>query len=152
MRTILLFGAGKSATVLIEYLVKSGPANDWTLIVADADLQLVQDKLNGSDRDKAVAVDVQNNEQRTRLIKQADIVISLLPPSLHYIIALDCLQFKKNLLTASYIDPEIEKLNDEIKNSKLLFLYEMGLDPGIDHMSAKKIIDEVQEQGGRITS
>ena len=86
------------------------------------------------------------------MIKQSDIVISLLPPSLHYIIALDCLQFKKNLLTASYIDEKIETQSHEIKNSKLLFLYEMGLDPGIDHMSAKKIIDEVQEQDGRITS
>ena len=152
MRTILLFGAGKSATVLIDYLITSGPGNDWKLILVDADVQLAKAKLKNSVRDIAVSLDAEDSEQRGHYISQSDIVISLLPPTLHSLVAQDCLRFKKNLLTASYVDPEIENLRDEIKNSNLLFLCEMGLDPGIDHMSAKKIIDEVQAKGGKITS
>ena len=152
MRTILLFGAGKSATALIDYLIVNGPAYDWKLILVDANLLLAKVKLGNSQRDSAVSFNAEYAEQRTHYISQADIVISLLPPSLHYLVAKDCLQLKKNLLTASYLDSKIEALRDEVKNSDLLFLCEMGLDPGIDHMSAKKIIDEVQSQGGKITS
>jgi saccharopine dehydrogenase-like NADP-dependent oxidoreductase len=152
MKTILLFGAGKSATVLIEYLVNNGPANNWKLIVADTDEKSALAKLNGSTRDIAVSIDVHNNEKRNDLIQASDLVISLLPPALHYLIATDCLQHKKHLLTASYIDTQIEQLRPEIEKSGLLFLCEMGLDPGIDHMSAKKLIDTIHEQGGRITS
>jgi saccharopine dehydrogenase-like NADP-dependent oxidoreductase len=152
MKTILLFGAGKSATVLIEYLVDNGPAHNWRLIVADADKQLAQSKLDMSERDIAVQLDVNDAEKRSELIEAADLIISLLPPALHYLIALDCLQYKKHLLTASYVDERIEKLKEEIKTNNLLFLCEMGLDPGIDHMSAKKLIDAIHEQGGKINS
>lgn len=151
-KTILLFGAGKSASVLIEYLVKNGPANNWKLIVADKDLQSAQSGLKSAERDRAVSFDVQDKDKRIEFIQQADIVISLLPPTLHYLVAIDCLQLKKHLLTASYIDEKLKLLSEEIKNNHLLFLCEMGLDPGIDHMSAKKIIDEVHAEGGIITS
>lgn len=152
MRTILLFGAGKSASVLIDYLVQNGNANNWKLIVADANLPMAKSKLKTSTRDEAVSFDVQDNELRKQYIQGADIIISLLPPSLHYIVAKDCLHLKKNLLTASYLDKNMEAISDEVKKNDLLFLCEMGLDPGIDHMSAKKIIDEIQVKGGRITS
>ena len=115
MRSILLFGAGKSATVLIDYLVENGPANDWKLTVADTDLETAKKKLRNSGRDNAVSFNAEDNEQRGRYIKEADIVISLLPPSLHYLVAKDCLYYKKNLLTASYLDPKIESLRQEIK-------------------------------------
>lgn len=152
MRTILLLGAGKSATVLIDYLVAQGPSNKWNLIVADANLAMAKSKLKNSRRNKAVSFDVHDETARKQFIQLADIVISLLPPSLHYLVAQDCLLFKKNLLTASYLDNNIEALRDEINQNDLLFLCEMGLDPGIDHMSAKKIIDDVQAKGGKITS
>jgi saccharopine dehydrogenase-like NADP-dependent oxidoreductase len=152
MRTILLFGAGKSSSVLIDYLVKNGPSNNWKLVVADADLALAKTKLQNSKRDSAISIDVQDAEQRTLNIRKADIVISLLPPSLHFLVAKDCVALKKNLLTASYLDDKMESLREEIKSNDLLFLCEMGLDPGIDHMSAKKIIDEIQSSGGKVTS
>lgn len=152
MRTILLFGAGKSATILIEYLVKYGPANNWKIIVVDADLNLAKSKLTHSVNDTAVSFDVNDEQKRSQYISQCDLVISLLPPTLHYLVAKDCLSKKKDLLTASYVDADIESLRNEIKNSNLLFLCELGLDPGIDHMSGKKIIDEVLETGGKITS
>ena len=95
MRTILLFGAGKSATVLIDYLITSGPGNDWKLILVDADLQLAKAKLKNSVRDIAVSLDAEDTEQRGHYISQSDIVISLLPPTLHSLVAQDCLRFKK---------------------------------------------------------
>ena len=152
MKTILLFGAGKSATALIDYLVKNGPANNWKLIVVDTDFDMAKSKIKDSERDAAVSFDVNDEEKRSHYISRCDIVISLLPPTLHYIIAQDCVRLKKDLLTASYLNKDIESLRHEINNSNLLFLCEMGLDPGIDHMSAKKIIDEIQEKGGKITS
>jgi saccharopine dehydrogenase-like NADP-dependent oxidoreductase len=152
MRTILLFGAGKSSSVLIEYLIKNGPFNNWKLVVADADLAVAKTKLQNSKRDTAISFNVHNTEQRILNIRKADIVISLLPPALHFLVAKDCVALKKNLLTASYLDDKMESLREEIKNNDLLFLCEMGLDPGIDHMSAKKLVDEIQLSGGKVTS
>lgn len=152
MSTILIFGAGKSSTSLIEYLGKSCQENNWKLFVCDADLSLAQSKTNQFPSAKAVSFDVTNAEKRHEFISQADIVISMLPPALHFSVAKDCLIFSKNLLTASYIDANVRSLEDEIKAKGLLFIGEMGLDPGIDHMSAMKIINEIKNKGGIITS
>lgn len=152
MKTILLFGAGKSATVLIDYLLENSVLEDWKIIVADSNLSLAKSKISGSSRADAVSFDINNPEEREKYIRNADIVISLLPPALHYIVAKDCVKFEKNLLTASYVDEQIRDLQSEIKNKNLLFLCEMGLDPGIDHMSAMNIINSIRDKGGRITS
>ena len=152
MKTILLFGAGKSATVLIDYLLENAITENWKVLVADADLKLAQSKVNHSQRATAVSVDINIAEDRVKYIRQADIVISLLPPSLHILVAGDCVKQHKNLLTASYLDADIRSLQADIQKNKLLFLCEMGLDPGIDHMSAMKIIDEIQDKGGKIIS
>ncbi len=152
MKTILLFGAGKSATVLIQYLIVEAADHNWKILVADADKNLIISKTDNSPFTEAVQLDVTKNEQRTLLIEKADIVISMMPPALHFLIAQDCLAWGKNLLTASYIDEQIRNLQSEIDNKKILFLCEMGLDPGIDHMSAMKIIDAVKDNGGKITS
>ncbi|HEV7783076.1 MAG TPA: saccharopine dehydrogenase C-terminal domain-containing protein [Chitinophagaceae bacterium] len=152
MKTILLFGAGKSATVLIDYLLENAITGNWRTVVVDADLKLAQSKIGGSQRATAVSFDIKDAEERTRYIRNADIVISLLPPSLHIEVARDCVKQHKNLLTASYVDDDIRKLQPEIEKNKLLFLCEMGLDPGIDHMSAMKIIDEIHHSGGKIIS
>ncbi len=152
MKTIVLFGAGKSATVLIDYLIEEASANNWQVIIADASKELVVSKTNNADCTEAVECDITNNEQRIALIQKADIVISMMPPALHYLIADDCITYKKNLLTASYVDDKIRSRQSEIENNNLLFLCEMGLDPGIDHMSAMKLIDEIKSTGGTITS
>lgn len=152
MKTILLFGAGKSATVLIDYLLENAVAENWNLVVVDANLQLALSKIGHSSRGSAVSFDIGDTAQRTKSIRQADIVISMLPPALHIVVARDCVQYNKHLLTASYLDDAIKELQPEIEKKKLLFLYEMGLDPGIDHMSAMKIIDEVHASGGKVTS
>ena len=152
MKQVLLFGAGKSATVLIEYLLENAEGENWRLIVVDADLSTAQKKIGNSSFGKAVSFDISNEKERHEYIAKADIVISLLPPALHFLIAKDCIQFRKNLLTASYVDERMRSLKKEIADNDLLFLCEMGLDPGIDHMSAKKLIDEILEKGGKITS
>lgn len=152
MKTILLFGAGKSATVLIDYLLENAVTENWKLVLVDADLKLAQSKIGGSQRATAVSFDIRDNAERSKHIRHADIVISLLPPALHIEVAKDCIRHHKNLLTASYMDDDIRKLQGDIEKNKLLFLCEMGLDPGIDHMSAMKIIDDIHHKGGRVIS
>lgn len=152
MKKVLLFGAGKSATVLIEYLLNNAESEGWQLTVVDADLASAQKKIGNSKFGTAVSFDISNAETRADYISKADIVISLMPPTLHFLIAKDCLRFKKNLLTASYVDEQMRSLKNEVIENGLLFLCEMGLDPGIDHMSAKKLIDEIHADGGKISS
>ncbi len=152
LKHILLFGAGKSATCLIDYLVKEISVNEWTLTVCDADLELAQSKLAGAKNATAVSINVENEENRRSLISKADVVISLLPPTLHFLVAKDCVEYSKHLLNASYIDDNLRSLEPSIKEKNLLFLCEMGLDPGIDHMSAMNIIHSIQGKGGVIHS
>lgn len=147
---ILVFGAGKSATVLIDYLKRETRIRNWTLTVADADHATVVQKLGTESHKAAVQIDILDTEKRRSLIESADVVISLMPPALHYHVALDCLALKKHLLTASYVDEKIKALASEIADNGLLFLCEMGLDPGIDHMSAMQLIHHIKSQGGRI--
>ncbi len=152
MKTILIFGAGKSATSLIEYLCDLNDGTEFRLVVCDAGLQLAQSKIHGCNRAVAISIDVSESEKRRDLIGQADLVISMLPPPLHFLVAEDCLHFRVHLLTASYVDQKIKELETEIANNGLLFLCEMGLDPGIDHMSAMKIIRQINNEGGKIVS
>ncbi|MDB5223352.1 MAG: Saccharopine dehydrogenase L-glutamate-forming [Chitinophagaceae bacterium] len=152
MKKILLFGAGKSATCLIEYLVKELKKNDWHLLVCDADIDIAKLKVGNAENAEAVSINVEDEMERKKLVQSADIIISMLPPALHFLIAKDCVEFSKNLLTASYVDENIRSLEKEIADKKLLFLCEMGLDPGIDHMSAMKLINSIKDRGGNINS
>jgi saccharopine dehydrogenase-like NADP-dependent oxidoreductase len=152
LKTIALIGAGKSATVLIDYLIAEAAANNWKFIVADSNREQILLKTKNSKYAEAVQLDVTNEKQRSDLIQRAHIVISMMPPALHFLVAKDCVEYRKHLLTASYLDDKMKSLQDEISNRKLLFICEMGLDPGIDHMSAMKIIDEIKAKGGKITS
>ncbi len=148
----MLFGAGKSATVLIDYLIANAEKENWHTTIADAQLQIIEHKTNKHRSTSAVEIDINDGIKRLALIQKADIVISMMPPALHYFIALDCLAAGKNLLTASYIDDKLKALQSQIETKGLLFLCEMGLDPGIDHMSAMQIIDHLKEHGANITS
>lgn len=149
---IVLFGAGKSATVLIDFLKNISSAKNWIVTVVDNDLANVQAKVGEHAFTRAKEANVKNQTEREELIKDADIVISLLPPDLHFLIAQTCLALNKNLLTASYVDDNLRSIASEIKQKGLLFLCEMGLDPGIDHMSAMQIIQNIRNEGGKVTS
>lgn len=152
MKNILLFGAGKSATSLIDYLLANAPRQKWHLTVADHDLSLIKSKTGKSYYATPAALDIKDGAARQALIHETDLVISLLPASLHILVAKDCLAAKKNLLTASYIDEDVKALAADIEKAGLLFMYEMGLDPGIDHMSAMKLIHSIEKKGGQIFS
>ena len=152
LKHIVLFGAGKSATVLIGYLKDIAAEKQWQVTVADSNLEAAQAKVGDHAFAKAVLINIESAEERIQLVKQADIVISMLPHSLHYLIALDCLEYSKHLLTASYVSEDIKKLEQEIIDKKLLFLCEMGLDPGIDHMSAMQLFHRIKNEAGKITS
>lgn len=149
---IVLFGAGKSATVLIEYLKQLSLTNNWLVTVADNNLEATRAKVGQHTHTKAIQLNIEAESERQALVQQADVVISLLPPALHYIVALDCLAFGRHLLTASYIDDKIKALEAEINSKGLLFLCEMGLDPGIDHMSAMQLLNDIKAKGGEVTS
>jgi saccharopine dehydrogenase-like NADP-dependent oxidoreductase len=152
MNQILLFGAGKSATVLIQYLLKQAEAEGWKLLVIDQDLLLAQSKIGNSSCANAISFDINDKEKRLNHILQSEVVISLLPPSLHYLVAEDCIEAGKHLLTASYVDARMLNLREKITAKKILFLCEMGLDPGIDHMSAMQLVHRIREEGGKINS
>ena len=152
MKKILLFGAGKSATILIDYLIANSENENWHIIIVDVNAALIEEKVGGATCTTAVVADVKNEADRQNLIAGADIIISLLPPALHVLVAADCVQAGKNLLTASYADDAMKALAAEAKEKGVLLLCEMGLDPGIDHMSAMQIIDDIHAAGGRITS
>ncbi len=149
---ILLFGAGKSATVLIHYLAKICAQNQWHCTIVDIDEKLVRSKIGDSPFLTAKSIPIENEAERKLLIANTQLVISLLPPHLHNLVATSCLELGKHLLTASYIDDSIKILEKEILSKGLLFLGEMGLDPGIDHMSAMQLIHSIQQKGGIIDS
>ena len=152
IKKILLFGAGKSATCLIRYLVAETAHRGWQLIVAESNLALAQSKIGPAAHARAVSLQVENEQEREAMVREADIVISLLPPALHFLVARSCIAGKKDLLTASYLDDKIRSLEQGIHENGLLFLCEMGLDPGIDHMSAMQLIHRIKEEGGEIIS
>ena len=147
MNSILILGAGRSATSLINYLLAAAEENDWQVTVGDYALQLAQEKVKGSSRGEAIAFNVREEQDRINVISKADVVISMLPASFHPIVAETCLELGKHLLTASYVSDDMRALNEQAKAKGLLFLNECGLDPGIDHMSAMKVIDKVRDKG-----
>lgn len=151
MKNIVLFGAGKSASVLIRYLLQESVSNDWKIRIADADPNLIGEKTGGHPNAEAIGIDIQDGGKRAGLVSGADLVISMMPPSLHILIARDCIQYSKHLLTASYADDAIRALAPQAEAKNILFLCEMGLDPGIDHMSAMQLLDDIRDAGGNIT-
>ncbi|MDH3710780.1 MAG: saccharopine dehydrogenase NADP-binding domain-containing protein [Cyclobacteriaceae bacterium] len=145
MTQILVLGAGRSATSLIDYLLANTQALQWELVVADKSLELAQQKVNGHTRGRAVAFDLNHENEVSRLIKEATLVISLLPARFHPTVGRICLQFGKSLLTASYVSPQMQELHEDVVSRGLLFLNECGLDPGLDHMTAMSALNKVRE-------
>lgn len=150
MRTILIIGAGRSASSLIQYLLEKSEKEQLHLIIGDLSLELAQKKTNNHPNATPIALDIFNAQQRQVAIQKATIVISMLPAHLHIEVAKDCILFNKHMVTASYISEAMQALDAEAKAKGLIFMNEIGLDPGIDHMSAMKVIDEIKEKGGKM--
>ncbi len=152
MNNILLAGAGKSSSFLIDYLLKNAKKS-WVLTIIDTDMKAVIDKTRLYPNKAIPAIiDINDTPERQKLVEEADIVISLLPPHLHQLLAEDCLKFKKNLITSSYLSEEMRKMDDAVKDAGLLFACEMGLDPGIDHMTTSNIVNSIKRNSGEILS
>jgi saccharopine dehydrogenase-like NADP-dependent oxidoreductase len=150
MRNILVIGAGKSCASLISYLLQKSTTENLHITVADVYLEQALEKTKNHPNATAIALDIFNETARKEAIKNATIVISMLPAHLHLNVAKDCLAFEKNMVTASYISNEMKALNEEAIEKNLIFMNEIGLDPGIDHMSAMQVLDSIREKGGKM--
>ncbi len=149
MRSILILGAGRSASSLIQYLIDHAAEQQWRITVADKDAAHAQ-KLTGGANDTAegIGLDATNAEARAALIARHDLVISMLPAFMHMDVLKDCLRLKKDVITPSYVPDALWPMDAEFKQAGLIVLNEMGLDPGIDHMSAMRILDRIRAEGG----
>ncbi|MFC4723159.1 saccharopine dehydrogenase family protein [Geojedonia litorea] len=150
MRKILIIGAGKSTSYLIKYLLDKSEEEDLHIIVGDRSISHARKLVGDHENGQAIMLDISDKSSRAQAIKNADIVVSMLPPKYHIEIAKDCITYNKNMTTASYISKEMEDLDKSVRTKGLVFMNEIGVDPGIDHMSAIKVIDRIREQGGKI--
>ncbi|MFC6860009.1 saccharopine dehydrogenase family protein [Zunongwangia atlantica] len=150
MQQILLIGAGKSTAVLIKYLSEKSSEENFTIIVADKDLEVAKKAIKNHQNCLAASFDIFNAESCKKHIAPVDLVISMLPARFHIEIAKTCLHLKKHLVTASYISKEMKALDTEVKKAGLIFMNEIGVDPGIDHMSAMQVIDRIRDKGGKM--
>ncbi|MEJ4090005.1 saccharopine dehydrogenase family protein [Galbibacter orientalis] len=150
MRTILLIGAGKSTSYLLKYLLEKAASEQLHIVVGDINIENAKNLLKDKPNCTAIKLDIFKEEERKNAIKKADLVISMLPARFHIEVAKDCLLYEKNMVTASYVSKEMEALDEEVKAKGLIFLNEIGVDPGIDHMSAMKVIDKIRGKGGKM--
>ncbi len=152
MKRILVLGAGKSAPYLIHWLLEHAQQNDWFVTVGDLDLAMAQQRVAGHARGEAIRFDVNDAAVRDPQIERADLVVNFTSPQFLALVAWDCVQHKTPMICASYRSQEIRELNHDAERAGILLLCEMGLDPGIDHMSAMALIARIKGEGGRIDS
>lgn len=150
MKRILMLGAGKSAGDLIDYLCGLLPDRGWELELADMQTEFIDSVASANQGVKASEFAIGDDALLAKMVERADLVISMLPARFHPIVARQCLQSSKHLLTPSYVSREMQEMADAVEAKGLLFLNELGLDPGIDHMSAMKVIHGIQEKGGKL--
>lgn len=149
MKKILVLGAGLVSKPLVEYLMN---VEDFEVTVATRTVSKAEKLISGHSNGNAEQLNVKDTEALNELIKNADIVISLLPYTFHVKVAKICIEYGKNMVTTSYISDAMQELDEEAQNAGIIILNEIGVDPGIDHMSAMRIIDRVEENGGKISS
>ena len=148
MKKILVIGSGRSSTSLIKYLLDNSTSENWKITVVDFNLELANSKINNHPNGFSFKLDANNDVKRKEFIESADVVISMLPAHMHFKVLKDAVDCGVHVITPSYITDEIKSLNKDALKNNVLVLNELGLDPGIDHMSAKKLIDDVKAKGG----
>ena len=150
MRKILVIGAGKSASFLIKYLLDKSTSENLHIIIGDVNIQHAKKLIGNHENAQAIVLDVFDKSSREQAVENADIVISMIPARFHIEVAKDCITFGKHMVTASYISDEMQALDNSAKEKGLVFMNEIGVDPGIDHMSAMQVIDRIREKGGKM--
>lgn len=152
MKHILVLGAGKSSPYLISYMLEQAEKHDWFVTIADMDLDLAVSRLGGSTRGDAIQLDITHSDTSTALIKKSDVVVNMLAPRFQHMIALACVRLGKHMISVSYEDRRIRELARDARRKGVLMVTEIGLDPGIDHMSAAQIIKKISDKGGVVKS
>ncbi|MFW6020398.1 MAG: saccharopine dehydrogenase C-terminal domain-containing protein [Bacteroidales bacterium] len=150
MKKILILGAGMSSSSLITYLLDCTEKYNWKLTVGDKDLQLARSKVNNHENAEAIEFDISDKERRQKVISEHDVVVSMLPARMHPMVAEDCIAYKKHMVTASYVSDAIKAMDEKARSNGIAMLNELGVDPGIDHMSAMKLVDEIRQKNGEI--
>jgi saccharopine dehydrogenase-like NADP-dependent oxidoreductase len=149
---VLILGAGRSSAHLIQYLLNHASELGIHLRVGDADVKMAEEKVGESTDASVFECDAEDENLLESEMAHAEIIISMLPAFMHPKIARLCLKLHKHLITPSYVSSEMMAMNEEAKAKNLIFLNEMGVDPGIDHMSAMKIIHELKMKGAKINA
>ena len=149
-RKILVVGAGKSTSYLLDYFLDKAEAEDLHLTIGDLHPEAIATEVATHAACTILHLDIFEDEARKKAIQNADIVVSMLPARFHIKVAEDCINYEKNLVTASYVSDEIMALDKKAREKGLVFMNEIGLDPGIDHMSAMQIIDGIRDKGGKM--
>lgn len=152
MKKILVLGAGKSSSELVRYLSVQAAEQQWQVTIADADIAAAKQKYSRFNNLSFAQLDIADSDKLSLLIAGNDIMVSLMPPTLHVVVAKQCIAHKKLLVTASYASAEMQQLDEDAKKAGVLLLNEMGVDPGIDHMSAMHVIHQLKNQGAEITA
>ncbi len=152
MRQITILGAGQSAGYLIDQLLKESQEQDWFVTVCDRHVDAAERAIGGHERGQAVAFDVNDATARSAMVGRSDVVVNLLTRPYQHLVALECLQAAKHMITASFEEPRVREMDADAIRRNILILNEMGLDPGIDHMIAMSAIERVREEGGIITA
>lgn len=152
MNRILVLGAGLSASSLIKYLLDASVETGWKITLGDIDPELAAQKIAGHPNGRAIAFDVSDENLCNEEIGRADLVVSMLPARMHHRVALACVMHGKHMITASYVSDDVRQLDAEARKKGILLLNEIGVDPGIDHMSAMEVIERIREMGGRLRS
>ncbi|MEP2239561.1 MAG: saccharopine dehydrogenase family protein [Maribacter sp.] len=150
MRKILVIGAGKSTSYLLDYLLKKAKAEKLEITIGDINPAGIPSSITEHAHCTVIALDIFDDAARQKAIENTDIVISMLPARFHIKVAKDCVRLKKHLVTASYVSSELLELDEKVKEAGLVFMNEIGLDPGVDHMSAMQVIDRIRDKGGKI--
>lgn len=150
MRHILIIGAGKSTGVLVNYLLSKSEKEELFITLADKSIRAAQELIGSHKNAIAIELDIFDHTARKSEIEKASLIISMLPARFHIHVAQDCIELEKHLVTASYVSREMQALDKEARNKKLIFMNEIGVDPGIDHMSAMQVIDRIKNDGGNI--
>jgi len=152
MKNLLIIGAGRSATALIHYILEQARQYNFYVTISDADIELARRKVNDHSHGRSIWLDASKPNDRREVIARHDVVVSLLPPQMHLEVAQDCIALGKHMVTASYVSKQVFRLGDEARQRALVFMNEIGLDPGIDHMSAMQRIHKIKALGGKITA
>ena len=150
MRKILIIGSGKSTSYLLKYLLDKSITENLFITVGDLNINQAKTLIGNHENAKTIKLDVFDDTSRSQAIKDADIIISMLPAHLHIEVAKDCIAYKKHMVTASYVSPEMQALHDDAVANNLILMNEIGVDPGIDHMSAIQVLDRIRDKGGKI--